>query len=72
MPSAAIPAFTAAVTRPGEAGYDAARAIWNARHDRRAGVVWRTGAGGLTLRGGVGCLIVFRLSQNVQPAPAAP
>ena len=36
MPSATIPGFTGTVIRPDEAGYDAARAIWNAMHDRLA------------------------------------
>ena len=30
-----IPGFTGTVIRPEETGYDAARAIWNAMHDRR-------------------------------------
>ena len=30
-----IPGFTGTVIRPEEVGYDAARAIWNAMHDRR-------------------------------------
>jgi FAD/FMN-containing dehydrogenase len=41
MPSATIPGFTGAVIRPDEAGYDAARAIWNAMHDRRPVLIAR-------------------------------
>ena len=35
MAPTAIPGFSGTVIRPHEAGYDAARAIWNAMHDRR-------------------------------------
>jgi FAD/FMN-containing dehydrogenase len=41
MPSATIPGFTGTVIRPDEAGYDAARAIWNAMHDRRPVLIAR-------------------------------
>jgi FAD/FMN-containing dehydrogenase len=35
MPPTTIPGFTGTVIRPDETGYDPARAIWNAMHDRR-------------------------------------
>ena len=36
-----IPGFTGTVIRPDETGYDAARAIWNAMHDRRPALIAR-------------------------------
>jgi FAD/FMN-containing dehydrogenase/SAM-dependent methyltransferase len=41
MPATVIPGFGGTVTGPDEAGYDAARAIWNAMHDRRPALVAR-------------------------------
>ena len=41
MPSATIPGFTGTVIGPDEAGYDAARAIWNAMHDRQQALIAR-------------------------------
>ena len=41
VPSAAIPAFSGAVIHPSQPGYDAARAIWNAMHDRRPALITR-------------------------------
>ena len=36
-----FPGFTGTVIRPDETGYDAARAIWNAMHDRRPALIAR-------------------------------
>jgi len=36
-----IPNFSGPVIRPDEAGYDAARAVWNAMHDRRPALIAR-------------------------------
>ncbi len=41
MPSATIPGFTGTVIRPDDVGYDAARAIWNAMHDRLPALIAR-------------------------------
>jgi FAD/FMN-containing dehydrogenase len=41
VPSAAIGGFSGTVIRPSQPGYDAARAIWNAMHDRRPALIAR-------------------------------
>ena len=41
MASTTIPGFGGTVIRPCEAGYDAARAIWNAMHDRLPALIAR-------------------------------
>jgi hypothetical protein len=41
MAPTVIPGFSGTVIRPNEAGYDAARAIWNAMHDRRPTLIAR-------------------------------
>src|SRR5271154_2340567 len=39
MPANTIPGFSGTVIRPDQVGYDAARAIWNAMHDRRPALI---------------------------------
>jgi hypothetical protein len=41
MAPTTIPGFSGTVIRPNEVGYDAARAIWNAMHDRRPALIAR-------------------------------
>ncbi len=41
MAATAIPGFSGTIIRPDEAGYNAARAIWNAMHDRRPALIAR-------------------------------
>ena len=41
MSAVIIPGFSGAVICPAEDGYDAARAIWNAMHDRRPALIAR-------------------------------
>jgi FAD/FMN-containing dehydrogenase len=41
VPSPAIPRFSGLVIEPDDVGYDAARAIWNAMHDRRPALIAR-------------------------------
>jgi len=41
MPATTIPGFGGVLIRPDEAGYDDARAIWNAMHDRRPALIAR-------------------------------
>jgi FAD/FMN-containing dehydrogenase/SAM-dependent methyltransferase len=44
MASTVIAGFGGAVIRPGQDGYDAARQVWNAMHDRRPALIARPGS----------------------------
>ena len=69
VPGTAIPGFGGTVIRPGQPGYDAARAIWNAMHDRRPALIVRP-------RSAPDVVAVYapanvsRLNQNIEPAVA--
>ena len=41
VPGSAITGFGGTVIRPDQPGYDTARAIWNAMHDRRPALIAR-------------------------------
>jgi hypothetical protein len=49
-----IPGFGGTLLRPDENGYDAARAVWNAMHDRQVKAIYDPEN-------------TFRLNQNIKP-----
>ena len=69
VPGSAITGFGGTVIRPDQPGYDTARAIWNAMHDRRPALIARP-------RSAPDVVAVYdpanvsRLNQNIEPAVA--